>query len=413
MADAKTNGLLVLSNDHRVVYCSDDAAASLGLRPDNIIGRGIEEVFYDQADSDDTAAFAATLIRLISNDPGDPSSIKATLARPDPIELSVAAFHIALGPDERIIALLLEQTTGERQPPEAMGAKGQSAEAALRRLVEENAAIAEIGRIISSSLDINEVYQGFADQVLKLIPFSQLEITVIDREHENDEVAFSTTLTSRASSFGQVFPLEHSITGELAASRTGIIIQGMAADEVKSKYSCLESSVRAGYYSWLAVPLINRDEVIGALFFASTTATAFQEQDLNLAMRIGYQIAGAVANAKLNSERLRTEERIRDASRLASIGELAAGMAHEINNPLTSVLGFSQLLLAKDLPTEVQADLQIVHSSAQRAAKIVQNLLSFATKHEFHRRYLHVTPILERVLAIKSYDLTTSNISLI
>ena len=110
------------------------------------------------------------------------------------------------------------------------------------------------------------------------------------------------------------------------------------------------------------------------------------------------------------TDRKLAEDRIRDASRLASIGELAAGVAHEINNPLTSVLGFSQLLMAEDLATEVRNNLQKVHSNAQRAAKIVQNLLSFATKRDFRKQYLNVTHILERTLEIKSYDLTTSNI---
>ena len=286
----------------------------------------------------------------------------------------------------------------------------KQAEQKQRRLVEENAAMAEIGRIISSSLDINEVYQVFADQVLTLIPFDQLEITVIDQEHEKDEVAYSTAPTAGASGVGELFQLEGSITGKLASSHIGIIVQGMTEDQVAATYPCLKSSIRAGYCSWLVVPLINRDEAIGALFLASSTAQAFKAQDLNLAERIGHQIAGAVANARLYSERIRTEERIRDAGRLASIGELAAGVAHEINNPLTSVLGFSQLLMAEDLPTEVRADLQKVYSNAQRAAKIVQNLLSFATKRDFRKEYLNVAPILERALEIKSYDLTTSNV---
>ena len=77
---------------------------------------------------------------------------------------------------------------------------------------------------------------------------------------------------------------------------------------------------------------------------------------------------------------------------------------------MTSVLGFSQLLMAEDLPSQVRDDLQRVHSGAQRAAKIVQNLLSFATKRDFRKQYLYVVPVLERALEIKSYDLITSNV---
>ena len=110
------------------------------------------------------------------------------------------------------------------------------------------------------------------------------------------------------------------------------------------------------------------------------------------------------------TERKRVEQRIQETVRLASIGELAAGVAHEINNPLTSVLGLSQLLMAEDLPKNVQVDLQTVHSNAQRAAKVVQNLLSFARKHEPEKSYLDVVAIVQRALEMKSYDFKTSNI---
>lgn len=110
------------------------------------------------------------------------------------------------------------------------------------------------------------------------------------------------------------------------------------------------------------------------------------------------------------TERKETEERMHETARLAAIGELAAGVAHEINNPLTGVLGYSELLLAEDWPKQAREDLQRVHSNAQRAAKVVQNLLSFSRKQGFRARYTDLTPIVARVLDMKSYDLTTSNI---
>ena len=128
---------------------------------------------------------------------------------------------------------------------------------------------------------------------------------------------------------------------------------------------------------------------------------------------VRYRGRGAMQVQLLDvTERKRAEQRVQEAARLASIGELAAGVAHEINNPLTSVLGFSQLLMAEDLPPEVRADLQKIHSGARRATKIVQSLLSFATKREYREQYLDVTQVLERALEIKSYDLSTSNIGL-
>ena len=110
------------------------------------------------------------------------------------------------------------------------------------------------------------------------------------------------------------------------------------------------------------------------------------------------------------TERKLTEERINETARLASIGELAAGVAHEINNPLTSVVGFSQLLLGEALPNRAHCDVEKILSEAKRAAKIVENLLSLARKRPSEARYLQVGPIIDRVLEMKTYDFRLHNI---
>lgn len=80
------------------------------------------------------------------------------------------------------------------------------------------------------------------------------------------------------------------------------------------------------------------------------------------------------------SERERTHARLLDASRMSAVGELAAAVAHEVNNPLTGVLGYSDLLLADpDLRPDVRADLEIVRAEAMRVRDRVRVLLDFAT----------------------------------
>lgn len=112
------------------------------------------------------------------------------------------------------------------------------------------------------------------------------------------------------------------------------------------------------------------------------------------------------------TERKTTEERIRETSKLVSVGKLAAGVAHEINNPLTVVMGFSQILMNQGLPEFVEEHLQGIFSEAERAAKIVNNLLSFARKHEPEKKSLNVTTVLERALALKAHDFRINNIAL-
>jgi len=104
------------------------------------------------------------------------------------------------------------------------------------------------------------------------------------------------------------------------------------------------------------------------------------------------------------------EQELNLASRLASIGQLAAGVAHEINNPLTGVIGFSHLMLKRDIPDDMKQDLQVIHSEAQRVAKIVENLLVFAHQRKPGREYLNINEIINRVLELRAYEMKVNNI---
>jgi len=109
----------------------------------------------------------------------------------------------------------------------------------------------------------------------------------------------------------------------------------------------------------------------------------------------------------------RLQEELNHSSRLASIGELAAGVAHEINNPLTGILGFSQRLLRKSADEEVSRDLEMIHNEALRAAKVVENLLTFARRREPTKEYSDINDIVQKALELRAYELKTSNIEVV
>ena len=101
------------------------------------------------------------------------------------------------------------------------------------------------------------------------------------------------------------------------------------------------------------------------------------------------------------------------SSRLASIGRLAAGVAHEINNPLTAIRGFSQRLLRKSTDAKVNRDLEIIRSEARRAANVVENLLTFARRREPKKEYSDINDIVQRALQLRVYELKTNNIEVV
>ncbi|MFP3879458.1 MAG: PAS domain S-box protein [Dehalococcoidia bacterium] len=110
------------------------------------------------------------------------------------------------------------------------------------------------------------------------------------------------------------------------------------------------------------------------------------------------------------TEHKRENEQLMMADRLASIGELASGAAHELNNPLTSVIGFSQLLMDRDVPDDIREDLKLIHDEAQRATCVVKNLLTFARRHVPAKQLNQVNSIIEDVLRLRAYEQKVNNI---
>lgn len=123
--------------------------------------------------------------------------------------------------------------------------------------------------------------------------------------------------------------------------------------------------------------------------------------------------AGLIAITKDISERKKMEEHLILTDRLASVGELASGIAHELNNPLTGVIGLSQLLAQKDVSEDIKKDLNLVYSEAQRAATVVKNLLIFARKHPPAKQPLNVNEVIGKVLEIRAYVERVSNIEVV
>ncbi|MCD6506754.1 response regulator [Candidatus Poribacteria bacterium] len=108
------------------------------------------------------------------------------------------------------------------------------------------------------------------------------------------------------------------------------------------------------------------------------------------------------------------QEKLIQTEKLSAIGKLVAGVAHEINNPLTGIVGYAQILLGKkeDLDPLVRKGLEVIYEEAQRAARIVQNLLQFARKHPPRRSYISINSVIEKTIELKEYELRVNNIHL-
>jgi len=154
-----------------------------------------------------------------------------------------------------------------------------------KRLAQENAIMAEIGRIISSTLDIEEGYERFAEEAHKLIPFDGIAINVINYKEGTVTVPYVSGIDVPGCQPGDILPLVGSVTGEVIRAHSGLIIQTEDKNELQARFPTLLTAFDKGLRSVIAVPLISKDQVIGAIHFRSSKPNSYSDQDLKLAKK--------------------------------------------------------------------------------------------------------------------------------
>jgi two-component system NtrC family sensor kinase len=125
------------------------------------------------------------------------------------------------------------------------------------------------------------------------------------------------------------------------------------------------------------------------------------------------RLAGSIHVAKDISNEKLLQQQLIQSEKLSAIGELISGIAHELNNPLTGVMGYSQLLqLREDLDDRAKENLHKINNLALRCQRIVQNLLFFARKQKPERTLTDINEIIEKTVELRSYELQVNNIEI-
>jgi PAS domain S-box-containing protein len=165
----------------------------------------------------------------------------------------------------------------------------------------------------------------------------------------------------------------------------------------------LERTLQGAALDNLEIPLLRGNGTTGQ-FSMSLSPMRDEQGDINSVVVVMTDITDA---ADLQAKLMHTEK-------MAALGQLVSGVAHEVNNPLAAIVGFADLLLENaDVPQSAKEDLQIILQEAQRTRVIVQNLLSFARQMPAQREPLQVNSILQQTLKLRAYDLSNHGVELI
>lgn len=270
----------------------------------------------------------------------------------------------------------------------------QERERAVGRGREQLGALIEAGMTLVAERSLESVLQRIAEVACQLLGARYGALGVLDENGGLGQFITAGIDEGTKTRIGPL-PVGKGILGVLVHEARPLRLRDLNQDPRAHGFPAHHPPMR----SFLGVPITSKGRVFGNLYLTEKQGAAeFSQEDEKLAVTLAAQAAVAIENASLYEELQRSYEELKQSQhllvrqeKLASLGRLAAGLAHELNNPLSSVAGFAEGLQRRlgggTIATqagvaEVQEYLDMIQAEVSRAAAIVRRLLDFARQRE-------------------------------